>query len=519
MSAPAVGRRERTKAANRAAILAAARDVFAEEGYGAVSVRDIVRRTDLASGTFYNYFPDKDAIFRALVMDAGEEARRRVRAARRRALTAQDFVEGAYRAFFEFIIEDPEWFAFMRRNLDTLRTRFGDDVLPASTDELAEDLRAAIAAGHVPPVDVDYCAHAMVAVGARAGRAAGRARPARRRRRDPLRRGAVPRGARYAQRLTDALDRRGPAAVLAGDHLHEHVVVRAPAAGGGRGDGGGGRRVAPRAHRLQRLGPLGGGVARELRAPARRGGGRRGGQRAGVGVHRPGGALAERGERVVCAQGDFTSVLFPLLAAEARGVQVELVPLERVAEAIDADTALVAVSAVQSADGRVADLDAIAAAAAHHGARTYIDASQAAGWLPIDAARFDHVAAVGYKYLLGPRGCAFMAVRPEAAERLTPVFPGWYAGEVPLATRLRRAAAARTQRAPVRPLTGLAVLGRPGARARAARAGRDPGGAGARRGAREPLPRRPRDGGERLRDRAGAARRRRQGPAGRRRRS
>jgi selenocysteine lyase/cysteine desulfurase len=142
----------------------------------------------------------------------------------------------------------------------------------------------------------------------------------------------------------------------------------------------------------------------------------------------------EPGERVVCAEGDFTSVLFPLLAAEARGVQVELVPLERVAEAIDADTALVAVSAVQSADGRVADLDAIAAAAAHHGARTYIDASQAAGWLPIDAARFDHVAAVGYKYLLGPRGCAFMAVRPEAAERLTPAFPGWYAGEVPLAT-------------------------------------------------------------------------------------
>ena len=95
--------------------------MFAEHGYGAVSVRDIVRRTDLASGTFYNYFPDKDAIFRALVMDAGEEARRRVRAARRRARTAQEFVEGAYRAFFEFIVEDPEWFAFMRRNLETLR--------------------------------------------------------------------------------------------------------------------------------------------------------------------------------------------------------------------------------------------------------------------------------------------------------------------------------------------------------------------------------------------------------------
>ena len=85
-------------------------------------MRDIVRRTDLASGTFYNYFPDKDAIFRALVEETGEEARRRVRAARRSAAHGRrEFVEGGYRAFFEFIVEDPERFAFMRRNLDTMR--------------------------------------------------------------------------------------------------------------------------------------------------------------------------------------------------------------------------------------------------------------------------------------------------------------------------------------------------------------------------------------------------------------
>jgi AcrR family transcriptional regulator len=169
MSAPVAGRRERTKAANRAAILDAARDVFAEDGYDAAGVRDIIRRTDLASGTFYNYFPDKDAIFRALVEETGAEARRRVRAARRRAVTAQEFIEGGFGAFFEYIVEDPERFAFMRRNLDTLRTRFGDAVLPASTDELAEDLRAGIAAGHLAPLDVEYCAHAMIAVGLELG--------------------------------------------------------------------------------------------------------------------------------------------------------------------------------------------------------------------------------------------------------------------------------------------------------------------------------------------------------------
>jgi AcrR family transcriptional regulator len=169
MSASATGRRERTKAANRAAILAAAQEVFAEEGYGAASVREIIRRTELASGTFYNYFPDKDAIFVALIAETGDEARRRVRAARRSARTAEDFVQGGYRAFFEFIVEEPERFAFMRRNLDTISNRFGATVLPASTAELAEDLRAAIEAGHLPAVDVEYCAHAMIAVGLELG--------------------------------------------------------------------------------------------------------------------------------------------------------------------------------------------------------------------------------------------------------------------------------------------------------------------------------------------------------------
>ena len=60
-------RRDATKQANRTAILDAARAVFADLGYGAATVRDIVRRTDLATGTFYNYFPDKEAVFRALL--------------------------------------------------------------------------------------------------------------------------------------------------------------------------------------------------------------------------------------------------------------------------------------------------------------------------------------------------------------------------------------------------------------------------------------------------------------------
>jgi len=140
------------------------------------------------------------------------------------------------------------------------------------------------------------------------------------------------------------------------------------------------------------------------------------------------------GGEVVVAAGDFTSLLFPMLAQELRGVRVREVPLERVPEAVDARTSLVAVSAVQSADGRVLDLDALAAAATHHGAEVFLDVTQAAGWLPIDARRFTYVCGGAYKWLLSPRGTAFLAVRREAVVRLAPHTAGWYSAQEPWST-------------------------------------------------------------------------------------
>jgi selenocysteine lyase/cysteine desulfurase len=140
-------------------------------------------------------------------------------------------------------------------------------------------------------------------------------------------------------------------------------------------------------------------------------------------------AALPRGARVLCAEEDFTSVLFPILAHEARGLRVDLAPLERLPEALGAQHDLVAVSSVQSADGRLADLDALAAAAAHHGVRTFVDTTQSTGWLPLDCSRFDYTACAGYKWLLSPRGTAFFTAGPERRHELLPLAPGWYAGE------------------------------------------------------------------------------------------
>lgn len=135
------------------------------------------------------------------------------------------------------------------------------------------------------------------------------------------------------------------------------------------------------------------------------------------------------GGRVVVVDGDFTSVVYPFLVHADRGVVVEHVALEDLAAAVRPGVDVVAFSLVQSRDGRVADVDAITTAAERAGAVTLCDATQAAGWLPVDARRFDVTVVAAYKWLSAPRGTAFLVARPDAVERLRPLHACWYAGE------------------------------------------------------------------------------------------
>lgn len=163
------GKREATKAANRAAILDAARVVFAEQGYGAASVRDIVRQTGLATGTFYNYFPDKEAVLRAVLVETATEVRARLREVRAEAGDLREFLSVGLRMYLSFLVEDRATFQLVRRNAGTIRTLFGEPVLAGGLEELISDLRDGIGRGALPPMDVDYAAAAMFGAGFEVG--------------------------------------------------------------------------------------------------------------------------------------------------------------------------------------------------------------------------------------------------------------------------------------------------------------------------------------------------------------
>jgi len=158
------GKREETKASNRQAIIDAARRVFAELGYGATTVRDIIRATDLASGTFYNYFKSKEEVFQALQDETALRVRPRLRAERIRARNFEEFISGSFRTFFDFVKNDHATFATMRRNPEMQRVRIDTPEVVAGFDELRTDLERAIESGVVPDADPDLLMASIVGV-------------------------------------------------------------------------------------------------------------------------------------------------------------------------------------------------------------------------------------------------------------------------------------------------------------------------------------------------------------------
>ena len=163
-TAERTGRREQNKAENRAALLKAARSVFAEIGYGAAGVRDIVRRTDLASGTFYNYFKDKEEIFSAVVVEMSTELLALHQKGRGKAKTAEEFIRSHCNVYMNFVAADPEILAFGRNNVGAVRNLIDKPDLRPLADALNADIVSAISRGILPNVDPAYLIAALSGV-------------------------------------------------------------------------------------------------------------------------------------------------------------------------------------------------------------------------------------------------------------------------------------------------------------------------------------------------------------------
>jgi len=98
----------------RARLLEAAEEEFGKKGFYDAQIVDITRRAGVAHGTFYTYFPSKEAIFVELVREINTQLRARLRAAIAGLHDRRQIERAGFRAFFEFIHKHPKAYRIVR---------------------------------------------------------------------------------------------------------------------------------------------------------------------------------------------------------------------------------------------------------------------------------------------------------------------------------------------------------------------------------------------------------------------
>jgi len=99
----------RKSARTRARLMDAAVEVFARDGFEAASVNEIARLADVANGTFYVHFKDKDAIAADVAFGIANDIARQMDEAMSHIEDAAERFSCATRQFIELAVGQPRW--------------------------------------------------------------------------------------------------------------------------------------------------------------------------------------------------------------------------------------------------------------------------------------------------------------------------------------------------------------------------------------------------------------------------
>lgn len=145
----------------RRALLDAARGEFGEHGFHAASISGITRRAGVALGSFYTYFPSKEAIFTALVRDMSDQVRDHVAPALRAAPGALAAERAGCAAFIEFVRTNKEIYRIIDEAEFVDAASFRDHYA-GTADRIAQRLAAAGARGEIRADDAEVIAWALM---------------------------------------------------------------------------------------------------------------------------------------------------------------------------------------------------------------------------------------------------------------------------------------------------------------------------------------------------------------------
>ena len=152
-----LGKRETNKETNRIKIIESGIEVFSKKGISETTVRDIIRNTGLASGTFYNYFKNKEEVLIAALDDAAYDLAKILEKGRKKANNLEEFIEFQVDPFFEMVSKLPELFLLLSTNLEVVdRFTIQTPQMTLAIEDLKKDLELAIKNKIIPDVDIDY---------------------------------------------------------------------------------------------------------------------------------------------------------------------------------------------------------------------------------------------------------------------------------------------------------------------------------------------------------------------------
>ena len=95
------------KDAKRTAMMQASVSVFAEKGYHAATIRDIVQEAGVAVGTFYFYFPDKETLFVHLYEETSQFLLQTIQQGIQSRVTLPQQVSAGLQAYLNIAVFEP----------------------------------------------------------------------------------------------------------------------------------------------------------------------------------------------------------------------------------------------------------------------------------------------------------------------------------------------------------------------------------------------------------------------------
>lgn len=159
----APSRNARRRARTRERLLAAARRLFATQGFERTTIRDIAARADIALGGFYNYFRTKEDVLAALLEEALDRQLRLLAVRQGAVEDVAERVSVAHRHLLAAAREDPDWgWLLVRAEVDE---QMIDSTLGKAA---ARDLREGVANGRFvianPPLALRATGGALLGV-------------------------------------------------------------------------------------------------------------------------------------------------------------------------------------------------------------------------------------------------------------------------------------------------------------------------------------------------------------------